>query len=65
MTRMERQRPEVIDSSRRRRIAKGSGTTVQDVNSLLNQFKQMQKMMKSGGKGMKMPFGKGPGMFGM
>lgn len=60
MTQMERQRPEVIDSSRRRRIAKGSGTTVQDVNSLLTQFKQMQKMMKmlTGGGGMKMK-GKG------
>ncbi len=57
MTPMERHRPEVIDSSRRRRIARGSGTTVQDVNGLLNQFKQMQKMMKmmtgggGGGKG--------------
>jgi len=60
MTLMERQRPEVIDSSRRRRIAKGSGTTVQDVNSLLSQFKQMQKMMKmlTGGGGMRMK-GKG------
>ncbi|HUP26943.1 MAG TPA: signal recognition particle protein, partial [Chloroflexia bacterium] len=60
MTYMERQRPEVIDSSRRRRIAKGSGTTVQDVNALLNQFKQMQKMMKmiTGGGGVKMK-GKG------
>ncbi len=53
MTPMERRRPEVIDSSRRRRIARGSGSTVQDVNALLNQFKQMQKMMKmmTGGGG--------------
>lgn len=53
MTAMERHRPEVIDSSRRRRIAKGSGTSPQDVNALLQQFKQMQKMMKmlSGGGG--------------
>ncbi|HYO48357.1 MAG TPA: signal recognition particle protein [Chloroflexia bacterium] len=53
MTPMERHRPEVIDSSRRRRIARGSGSTVQDVNALLNQFKQMQKMMKmmTGGGG--------------
>jgi signal recognition particle subunit SRP54 len=53
MTPMERHRPEVIDSSRRRRIARGSGTTVQEVNGLLNQFKQMQKMMKmmTGGGG--------------
>lgn len=46
MTRQERQNPSIIDGSRRRRIAKGSGTTVQDVNQLLNQFKEMQKMMK-------------------
>ena len=53
MTLMERRRPEIIDSSRRRRIARGSGTTTQDVNALLNQFKQMQKMMKmfTGGGG--------------
>jgi len=60
MTPMERHRPEVIDSSRRRRIARGSGTTVQDVNSLLNQFKQMRKMMQmmTGGGGGKMGKGK-------
>jgi signal recognition particle subunit SRP54 len=46
MTPKERHSPDMIDSSRRRRIAKGSGTTTQDVNALLNQFKQMQKMMK-------------------
>jgi len=46
MTPKERHNPQLIDSSRRRRIAKGSGTTTQDVNALLNQFKQMQKMMK-------------------
>ncbi len=60
MTSMERHRPEIIDSSRRRRIAKGSGTTTQDVNALLNQFKQMQKMMKMfTGGGMKGLKGKG------
>ena len=61
MTPMERQRPEVIDSSRRRRIARGSGTTPQDVNALLQQFKQMQKMMKmfTGGGGPKGSKGKG------
>jgi signal recognition particle subunit SRP54 len=55
MTMQERQRPEIIDSSRRRRIASGSGTNPQDVNDLLKQFKQMQKMMKmmTGGGGMK------------
>ena len=46
MTILERQRPEVIGGSRRRRIAMGSGTTPQDVNQLLNQFKQVRKMMK-------------------
>jgi len=46
MTKEERQRPEIIDGSRRRRIARGSGTMPQDVNQLLNQFRQVQKMMK-------------------
>ena len=46
MTPQERARPDVIDGSRRRRIAAGSGTEPRDVNQLLNQFKQMQKMMK-------------------
>ena len=46
MTKEERQRPEMIDGSRRRRIAQGSGTTPQDVNQLLNQFRQVQKLMK-------------------
>ena len=36
----------MLDASRRRRIARGSGTSVQELNALLNQFKQMQKMMK-------------------
>ena len=46
MTIQERQNPEIINGSRRRRIALGSGTTPQDINQLMNQFKQMQKMMK-------------------
>jgi len=52
MTHRERRRPEIIDGSRRRRIASGSGTAVQDVNRLLKQFLEMQRMMKSmkGGK---------------
>lgn len=52
MTHRERRRPEVIDGSRRRRIAAGSGTQVQDVNRLLKQFSDMQRMMKGmkGGK---------------
>jgi signal recognition particle subunit SRP54 len=52
MTPHERQFPAVINGSRKRRIARGSGTQVQDVNRLLKQFTQMQKMMKKlGGKG--------------
>jgi len=54
MTPRERKLPHVIDGSRRQRIAKGSGTTVQQVNQLLNARKQMQKMMKQLSKG-KMP----------
>jgi signal recognition particle subunit SRP54 len=46
MTIAERRNPAILDASRRRRIARGSGTTVQELNALLNQFKQMQKMMK-------------------
>ncbi|GAA5218447.1 signal recognition particle protein [Corallincola platygyrae] len=46
MTPGERQRPDIIKGSRKRRIAMGSGTQVQDVNKLLKQFTQMQKMMK-------------------
>lgn len=65
MTARERADPDLLNGSRRLRIARGAGRTVQEVNQLLNQFKQMQKLMKSGGKGLKMPFGRGPGMFGM
>jgi signal recognition particle subunit SRP54 len=43
---MERRNPQIIKGSRRKRIAPGSGTQVQDVNKLLKQFTQMQKMMK-------------------
>jgi signal recognition particle subunit SRP54 len=58
MTRLERERPNVIDGSRRRRIARGSGTTVQDVNRLLRQFEQAQQMMKRfGGARGKFPMG--------
>ncbi len=56
MTFKERYEPDIINGSRKRRIAKGSGTTVPDLNRLLKQFKQMQKMMKKlkGGGMMKM-----------
>ena len=47
MTPAERERPEIINPSRRERIAKGSGTTVADVNRLLKQFEQTRKMMKT------------------
>ena len=52
MTMQERRNPKIIGANRKIRIAKGSGTRVQDVNQLLKQFEQMQKMMKqfSGGK---------------
>jgi signal recognition particle subunit SRP54 len=64
MTRAERARPEIINGSRRKRIANGSGTKVEDVNRLLKQFEQSKKMMKQFtgmGKrrmmgGMKFPF---------
>ena len=51
MTPKERRYPDVINGSRKRRIATGSGTQVQDVNRLLKQFTQMQKMMKKMSKG--------------
>ena len=64
MTKEERLRPETINGSRRKRIAKGSGTSVEDVNKLLRQFDQMKKLMKQFSKpgklrgfgGMRMPF---------
>ena len=64
MTPKERMDPSVIGGSRRRRIAKGSGTTVEDVNRLLKQFDQMKKLMKqfSGKRGMRIP---GMGRFGV
>ncbi len=52
MTRKEKIKPDIINGSRKKRIAKGSGTQIQDINKLLKQFKQMQKMMKKmAGKG--------------
>ncbi|HET8648701.1 MAG TPA: signal recognition particle protein [Gemmatimonadales bacterium] len=61
MTARERSNPDLINGSRRLRIAKGSGRSVQEVNQLLTQFKQMQKFMKIAGKtgGMRLPFGRG------
>ena len=64
MTKQERLKPDIINGSRRKRIANGSGTTVEDVNKLLKQFDQMKKMMKQfsnmgkrrGFGGIKLPF---------
>ncbi|AKP46833.1 MULTISPECIES: signal recognition particle protein [Bacillus] len=63
MTKEEKEHPEIINSSRRKRIAKGSGTTIQEVNRLLKQFEEMKKMMKQmtsmqkgKKKGFKFPF---------
>lgn len=56
MTPAERRDPRILNASRKRRIARGSGTTVPEINDLLNQFRQMQRMMKqlgSGGRGMR------------
>jgi signal recognition particle subunit SRP54 len=71
MTKYERQNPKVINGSRRMRIAKGSGSQVQDVNRLLKQFDEMSNMMKALTRGNKSRFmrginmaGKLPGRFG-
>ena len=63
MTQKERDRPDIINGSRRKRIAKGSGTSVEEVNRLMKQYEQMNKMIKQfsgmgkkGKKRMKMPF---------
>lgn len=60
MTPEERRKPQIINASRKRRIAMGSGTTVQDVNRLLRQFEEMQKLLKQLNrgkfKGFKIPF---------
>ena len=66
MTKAERRKPDVMNGSRRARVAKGSGRPISEVNRLLEQFREMQKMMKKvaggggGGGKMRMP----PGMFG-
>ena len=59
MTPEERNDPDIVDSSRRRRIAAGSGSNSQEINHLLKQFRQMMKLMKHFGEG-----GKGPKGFG-
>jgi signal recognition particle subunit SRP54 len=61
MTKEEKQNPEVLNASRRRRIARGSGKDVQEINRLLKQFRDMQRLMKilqkTGGRGMPKIFG--------
>lgn len=61
MTRQERRYPDVLNASRRRRIARGSGTDVQDVNRVMKQFREIQRMMKTiqktGGRGLPKIFG--------
>jgi len=67
MTPQERRSPQILNAKRRIRIAKGSGVTVTEVNSLLNKFGQMQQMMKKFGKFQKMMARAGgaiPGLFG-
>jgi signal recognition particle subunit SRP54 len=66
MTRQERRTPAILNASRRRRIAKGSGVSVTELNTLLNRFSQMQQMMKKMGKFQRMmtKMGGGPGLFG-
>jgi signal recognition particle subunit SRP54 len=61
MTPEERRRPDLLDGSRKRRIARGSGTEVPEVNQLLLQYRQARKMMKmlgkNGGRGIPRIFG--------
>ena len=62
MTPQEREKPSIINGSRRKRIARGSGTSVQDVNRLLKEFNAMREMfkkMKKGKKSFGLPFGFG------
>ena len=66
MTEQERNVPDLIDGSRRKRIAAGSGNSIQDVNQLLKQFQQMRKMMKQlGSLGKRKGAGKLSRLFGM
>ena len=60
MTPAERRNPKLLNASRKKRVAAGSGTSVQDINALLKQFREMRRMMKMIGKG-NMP--KIPGLF--
>jgi len=61
MTSQERRKPDILNASRRRRIARGSGTQVQDVNRLMKQFREAQRLFKtlkkSGPRGLPRLFG--------
>jgi signal recognition particle subunit SRP54 len=65
MTPKERATPAILNAKRRMRIAKGSGTSVTELNTMLNKFAQMQQMMKKMGKFQKMMGKMGGGMPGM
>ena len=65
MTREERRHPDIINANRKRRIARGSGTDVQDINELLSQFKQIKRMMKQMADSGKQRKGRFPGFPGM
>jgi signal recognition particle subunit SRP54 len=72
MTKQERQNHKILDASRKTRVAKGSGSTIAEVNQLLRQYEQMKKMMAQmtrggmlGGLGKKMMSGLGGGLGGM
>jgi signal recognition particle subunit SRP54 len=64
MTPHERRNPQVLNAKRRQRIAKGSGVTVAELNTMLNKFAQMQQMMKKMGKFQKMAARMGGGGMG-
>lgn len=64
MTREERRNPSIINASRKRRIAQGSGTTVQEVNRLLREFEEIRKLWKKTKRGHTLPFAKRKGFFG-
>jgi len=66
MTPLERTKPHILNASRRKRIAKGSGVSVTELNTMLNRFGEMQQMMRKMGKVQKMMNRMGglPGMFG-
>jgi signal recognition particle subunit SRP54 len=65
MTPKERQNPAILNAKRRIRIAKGSGVSVTEINTMLNKFSQMQQMMKKMGKFQKMMAKMGGGLPGM